>query len=517
MADWKDSIVLLTRPDGSNQSFGTGFVFHRDQAGWSYVLTCLHVVEDLTKAPKGGSEEACVLINGEVAEVYARGDEVLDLAVLRVEGLSLTPLALGRPIDRDRSVEILGYTDHESKHQSAALRPLTGTVRDNNLVRSVLRPRQPSAWSLDVEIDKEMFRTLTEGYSGSPVVDPATDRVVGVMNLKWSGEKGHALCVRSCDLINPPIAQIPGFSSAPEHQPPVSTALRSSSARSLAAGEGAFAWLASTLDHDDVLGRITRRLEECNGVGARFDPLILVVQACLSDCPRTLVEHLAADLGLLGMDAPWANELITELHPRRFDRQGFWRALLDSTAPTGTEGQVGAVDIVLSWLDRAPRSSRGPVRVVYCPLDIAEQKDRIPVFVSGAVEAFRDLHGARANTRVIVVFACIFEETRLGGWLQRKRVSGLSKLAGCEPLGELKKLKRWDLAAWLHRIEDSTRPDHRPDAQTRRRLQEVLEPLLPDDSTRIRYRHLRRPALAVLTQADCPNHAPRLPDQGDQK
>jgi hypothetical protein len=82
MSDWKDSVVLISR-EGSSKPYGTGFVFHRDSTGRSFILTCLHVVDELERAErKDGHDAARILAAGKPVEVYVRGDGILDLAVL---------------------------------------------------------------------------------------------------------------------------------------------------------------------------------------------------------------------------------------------------------------------------------------------------------------------------------------------------------------------------------------------------------------------------------------------------
>lgn len=219
MATFKDSICLLTSTEADNRGFGTGFVFHRDGTGRSFLLTCLHVIEALEKPRKGSDgEPPGVLADGVMAEVWIRGDAVLDLAVLAVDGLGAPPLRLGEPIGRGGDVETAGYTEYEAAQQTVVSRPLGGKVRDNNPVRSLRRPGRIGAWSLDIEIDADLFRELKDGYSGSPVMDPGTGEVVGIMNLKWSAVKGHAICVGSCRLLfdKPNARPIPDYGRDPK-------------------------------------------------------------------------------------------------------------------------------------------------------------------------------------------------------------------------------------------------------------------------------------------------------------
>jgi hypothetical protein len=142
-ARWKDAICLLTSTDPANRGFGTGFVFHRDGTGRSFLLTCLHVVEALEKRPRDcQGEPPGLLANGLVAEVWVRGDALLDLAVLAVDGLDVSPLRLGDPIERGCEVETAGYPEYEPAQQTlVSPRPLVGRVRDNTPVKSLRRPR----------------------------------------------------------------------------------------------------------------------------------------------------------------------------------------------------------------------------------------------------------------------------------------------------------------------------------------------------------------------------------------
>ena len=234
MATFKDSICLLTSTDADNRSFGTGFVFHRGGAGWSFLLTCLHVIEALEKPRKGSQgERPGVLADGEMAEVWIRGDAVLDLAVLAVGGLPAQPLVLGAPIAEDRPIQTAGYTEYEPAQQSMVSPTLNGTVRGRNQVKTRLRPGRVDAWSLDIEIAPDPFRELTEGYSGSPVVDPQSGEVVGVMNLKRSGRKGHAVCIESFKLLlaQPNVRPIPDYRYQPDG--PRATMARDGAAGSL--------------------------------------------------------------------------------------------------------------------------------------------------------------------------------------------------------------------------------------------------------------------------------------------
>ena len=50
---WQNSVVLVRSTDPGEQSFGTGFVIHKDEQA-SYIVTCAHVV----RAPGPGARRA---------------------------------------------------------------------------------------------------------------------------------------------------------------------------------------------------------------------------------------------------------------------------------------------------------------------------------------------------------------------------------------------------------------------------------------------------------------------------
>lgn len=503
MAHWKESICLLTSTDPANRGFGTGFVFHRDGTGRSFLLTCLHVVETLEKPPRGGAADPPgVLADGLVAEVWVRGDGALDLAVLAVDGLPAAPLTLGTPIDPDRPVEIAGYTEHEPAHGTVVCRPLCGRARGNNPVKWTRRPGRVGIRSLDIEIAADLFRELKDGYSGSPVLDPETNRVVGVMNLKWTGVKGHAVCIGSCALLlqGPDARAIPGYGDRPPagHPPAGPPTPRPVAV----AAEGGLAWLASLLDHRDPLERVALCLDD-GRAGAVPGLWFYAVEACRCDCPRALAEHLAVQFGGLSAETPWPDDLIVELWPVRYDGLGLWKALVQHISPPGAgdDDPAGEAARIVRWINRGVVAGPKALRVVYCQLSLADLGPRIRGFIEGAIRAFCALPGLDAQVRVLFLFACIAPESGLGALVARLRARGLQGIPACDRLGTLERLKALDLDVWLERCARPLHGGRRLDGATRDRLRAALTPLFPDDSARRRYRVLREPALGLLREA----------------
>jgi hypothetical protein len=487
MAEGKDSIVLLTSEDPDNPGFGTGFVFRRDGSGRSFLLTCLHVVETLEKPRKSAAgEPPGVLAAGKPAEVWQRGDGILDLAVLAVDDLALAPLRLGRPVQRGATIRTAGFTEFEAKQKSVVPRTLEGAVRDNNPVLSRRSAGRPGAWSLDIAIAQETFRELTDGYSGAPVLDPASGTVVGIMNLKRSGTKGHALCVGSCELL----FKMPGARPLPDDP-------ADPSARQTAAA-GGLGWLTSTLDHTDQLNQVIDGLDLGSG-----GPWFYAFQACRADYPQGLAEHLAVRLtetfgGVRPSAAP-NDDLLTVLSPTHWDKQGVWSALVAKIRQDGAQGGgVSDAECLLHWVNDGPVTVPGGPRVVYCELTLTTSGGKAPDFITGAIQDFRTLLRQHPRARVLFLFACVFEPTGLQGLVARLRLARLARLEGCEHLGALTKVCAKDLTAWFQVL---ARPDLVGlDVDRLQSLHDTLDPLFKD-ATHLHYQRIRRPALDILAQA----------------
>lgn len=121
MTDVFDSVVLITSTDEDKKKFGSGFAFYRE-ANAVLILTCAHVVEDV-----GG--EHSVLVEGQSAEVLACGksDEV-DMAVLRVTGMELPPLAVGLVGKQDLECSITGFAPLSSSSPTRRAESLHGKL-----------------------------------------------------------------------------------------------------------------------------------------------------------------------------------------------------------------------------------------------------------------------------------------------------------------------------------------------------------------------------------------------------
>ena len=81
-----------------NNSFGTGFVIDRDEAG-VYILTCRHVLDDV----------GIPTIEEREAKVVAEGD-FIDLAVIYLPQCRLEPLPLEINLCNNSMVEVVGFS-----------------------------------------------------------------------------------------------------------------------------------------------------------------------------------------------------------------------------------------------------------------------------------------------------------------------------------------------------------------------------------------------------------------------
>lgn len=175
-----------TRSPAMNM-LGTGFVVGDGQ----YVVTNVHVKPPFLDTEK---RESFVIITGRGKEVQMREVEEVasdpdhDVALLKIKGPALPPLALGDPSDVREGQQylftgfpigaILGLYHVTHRAMVSSLTPIVIPSRGSRDldVKSVTRLRK----AFDVF---QLDATAYPGNSGSPLYDPATGRVVGVLNM----------------------------------------------------------------------------------------------------------------------------------------------------------------------------------------------------------------------------------------------------------------------------------------------------------------------------------------------
>lgn len=467
MAEWSDAVVRITSADPKNDSFGTGFVFHRDADGRSYLITCLHVVEAVGRD------------NGEVAaglpmEILAEGDELLDLAVVAVDGLpAQTPeLRLGPPGRPGLAFQTMGHTWFRKTEKTLVSRPLDGKLGQRIYFGSLSkRKSEIAAWDFTIEQPDE-FAELKEGYSGAPVWDPTTRQVLGVISHRHGTDKGHALCIENHHHLKPSLPEIiPGFSAG-----------KSTPADEYAADQG-YEWLASTLDHGEQIRPVENRFGADEFATGR-DRQFYLFEGCLDDCPSALAEHMGVELN--GPPRSAADLLADTLDLNQYyGRDGFWHALVDKVCPAGADtGRLSREAQIYAWINRKRFT------VLYAMVQMEKQRDQIPELVAGAVARMKALPPFNPGTRLLVLFGCIRQERKWTGRWPLRRKCPIPELErnDCELLGTLSPLTRYDMHAW---VDTSRHLQDLAGRVDRERLRGALDPLFPSDATKVRYQVLR--------------------------
>jgi|GEM_PF-3432206 len=194
MENWRKSVVLITSQDTERQEngmFGTGFVIHQEQS-ITYILTCAHVVEDV-----GGKEE--VVVAGKKAIVKTLGDsQGCDLALLTVkEGLSDLPiLKLGKVEVTEKdftiAISICGfYTDATRTYKQAKIQ---GKGDEGPYIFNPKNRENTKTWNLKIN-------DILPGYSGSPIIDPGTGYVLGVVSQSTGNNQGLGISIEAWETI----------------------------------------------------------------------------------------------------------------------------------------------------------------------------------------------------------------------------------------------------------------------------------------------------------------------------
>ncbi len=181
----KSVVLITTKSDGKNPRFGTGFIIRRCR-GAAYVVTCAHVVKDR------GSEQI-IKADDIPAKVIASGEKVgIDLAVLRVEGLSGSPLNCKSCGDKDKAFQTAGFQQMQGEHM--VVRTLHGNLGEKVGLQSMLSRQRVYAWDLRITDSY----SLQPGYSGSPILDLSSGYVLGVVSHRLDeGNYGLAISIEA--------------------------------------------------------------------------------------------------------------------------------------------------------------------------------------------------------------------------------------------------------------------------------------------------------------------------------
>jgi len=171
--DWKAGLVRIIRPNGSTA--GTGFVLSED----GLAVTCSHVIQDYRSQGSGEPKPEGVNIvfqcngatrNAAVDPLLWRRADAEDVAFFKVEGtlpegVKALPLG-GSKESRKHHVFTFGFPEVNSKAGIAA----DGHVVGETAVRNFRVLQISSA-------------QITPGFSGAPIWDEASRRVIGMVTM----------------------------------------------------------------------------------------------------------------------------------------------------------------------------------------------------------------------------------------------------------------------------------------------------------------------------------------------
>jgi len=170
----KSSVVNIESV--SNSSFGTGFVIDSDERG-VYILTCGHVVDDVVTP----------VVENVLAKVVAKG-EFVDIAVLYVSRLHLSPLPLQVDECDSLDVEVIGFSNFnksltQKKHIKAMLyqEAIELHSKENEMFYTVRKIKANDGFNFD------------RGNSGSPVICKSSGRVIAMVSNKEGSDIGYAI------------------------------------------------------------------------------------------------------------------------------------------------------------------------------------------------------------------------------------------------------------------------------------------------------------------------------------
>lgn len=160
-----NSVLEITNSNGNE--LGTGFIIKTDNEG-AFIATCGHVVKNFPES---------ILVNQRPATIIANEYENgLDLSILYVKNMEGQALKLS--LHNGQDVKVIGYSKILGKSKKESIFNIK--TKENVLISSTkslkLYPKE----------------SISEGYSGSPVICEITNNVVGIVCIK-SGEENYAI------------------------------------------------------------------------------------------------------------------------------------------------------------------------------------------------------------------------------------------------------------------------------------------------------------------------------------
>lgn len=489
--DWTEAVFRIKGPDdipGSNgkiEAFGTGFACGKNGDAM-IVVTCWHVVREIGEQylrirgiiAANCREPGAKLLRQHAPEylrikgwpcelVSSDGDNDLDLAVLQVTGLATGDLLeLAPDPDSDELMFVTyGYEPDGRK--------LSGTL-GARISRQHASGDDVMAWDYYLREGARAFEKVKDGYSGAPICNASTHRVVAVITHRQGTDKGFAIDIANLERVYPPAAELLAPAQAGGHN---EYALETDVP------------LVKMLDHSRQLGEL-KGLPR--GAGAHA---VIWFEACSEDWPSYLADHACLD--------PYPEDeahlpVPIELNLRRSDRDAFREALFDKVPGACTTTGGASLADVSRWLG-------GPLlRIIYVPFVLDGEWRHLDEVMAGAQETLGGLGELAAGTRVLVLFACMPDGARapwFWTWFGRHRLQ--RRCPGARNIPAMRPLTKGDIENWHSAFPSRWRQHYDRD-----RLKGDLLTLFEKRPQGIRYQEVRK----FLVDDDALGRARRRPD-----
>lgn len=173
-----NSVLKITSTNGG--CLGTCFVIDKDEEG-IYVATCGHVVKKCRDAVLVEDKEAKIIKNN-----YDTG---LDLAILYVKDLHFKPLKVNNN-ETAKLATVIGYSHLIAHPKKEAI--------ENISIKHNIEYCTPEKVNIMKLTTKE---TISNGYSGSPVICETSNDVIGIVNIEAGDETNYAICAKHLSEI----------------------------------------------------------------------------------------------------------------------------------------------------------------------------------------------------------------------------------------------------------------------------------------------------------------------------
>jgi len=195
MKETDTGVVRITSNNPNQSSFGTGFVFYRNNKG-VYIITCAHVLRDIGQALD-------IRVNGLPVEIVAQGESYgLDIAVLCVKNpnafLQTASTFIIKSVGHTgKSVCVIGVHEYDKYYRFTKIEGKLGEPFSIEVLNQTSRIR---GWDLKVNNGSRIER----GYSGSPVIDKNSDVVLGILFAREGENIGGVMSITALKKLDLP-------------------------------------------------------------------------------------------------------------------------------------------------------------------------------------------------------------------------------------------------------------------------------------------------------------------------